>query len=91
MLIRAEDFVVLSGRDIVKSFESSPDEYRHFCSGCGSPIYGEALKRKGVVSVRCGTLDTDPIIRPSAHIYTQSKSPWFNICDELPQVAKASK
>ena len=64
MLIRAEDFVVLSGREVVKSFQSSPNEYRHFCSECGSPIYGEALKRTGVVSVRCGTLDTDPIIRP---------------------------
>ena len=91
MLIQAEDFVVLSGREVIKSFQSSPNEYRHFCSECGSPIYGEALKRKGVVSVRRWNMDTDPIIRPSAHIYTHSKSPWFNICDQLPQVPQASK
>jgi hypothetical protein len=91
MLVRAEDFVVLSGREAIKPFLSSPGEHRNFCSECGSPIYGEALKRKGVVSVRCGTLDTDPVVRPSAHIYADSKSPWFIICDQLPQVSQQVK
>ena len=90
MIVRAEDFVVVSGRALVKAFESSPDEYRHFCSECGSPIYGAALTRKGVVSVRCGALDTDPPIRPSVHVYVASKAPWFDICDQLPQVPQIS-
>lgn len=84
MLVKDEDFVVVSGRALIKAFQSSPGEYRHFCSECGSPIYGEALKRKGVVSVRCGALDDDPVIRPYAHLHVASMSPWFKICDELP-------
>ena len=90
MMVRTEDFVIVSGRALIKAFESSPDEYRHFCSECGSPIYGEALQRKGVVSVRCGTLDADPGIRPSVHVYVESKAPWFDICDQLPQVPQTS-
>jgi len=86
MLARSDDFVIVRGRSLLKSYESSPGEYRHFCSGCGSPIYGEAAVRPGVVSIRCGTLDDDPGVRPVLHIHTASKSPWFTISDQLPQV-----
>lgn len=89
MLVPAEDFVLVSGHALVRAFESSPNEYRHFCSECGSPIYGRAQKRRDAISVRCGTLDTDPIIRPTVHIYTDSRAPWFNICDQLPQFPEA--
>jgi hypothetical protein len=85
MLARSDDFVILTGRAVLKSYESSPDEYRHFCSECGSPVYGEAAVRPGIVSIRCGTLDADPGLHPVAHIYTASKSPWFTIADHLPQ------
>jgi hypothetical protein len=37
------------------------------------------------VSVRCGTLEADPILRPSVHAYVASKAPWDRICDDLPQ------
>jgi hypothetical protein len=32
-----------------------------------------------------GTLDDDPGVRPSIHIFTGSKAPWFDITDDLPQ------
>ena len=91
MLVRDEDFVVTSGQSLIKAFQSSPGEYRHFCSECGSPVYGKAEKRKGKVSVRCGTLQDDPLVRPSAHIYTASKAPWIEVCDQLPQFAESSQ
>ena len=89
MMVLADEFVLVSGKAFVKAFQSSPGEYRHFCAECGSPIYGEAQKRKGKLSVRCGTLDNDPIIRPTVHIYTGSKAPWSDICDQLPQFPQA--
>lgn len=85
MLACADDFVVVAGHSYLKSYESSPNEQRHFCSECGSPIYGEAAVRPGVVSIRCGTLDGDPGVRPASHIYTASKAPWFAISDQLIQ------
>jgi len=86
MLVRSDDFVIVTGRSFLKAYESSPREYRCFCSECGSPIYGEAAARPGSVSVRCGTLDDDPQVRPTVHLHTSSKSPWFDISDQLPQV-----
>jgi hypothetical protein len=85
MLVGSDDFVITAGRSLVRAYESSPYEYRHFCSECGSPIYGEAAARPGVVSVRCGSLDGDPDVRPSSHIYVASKSPWITISDQLSQ------
>jgi len=89
MIALAEDFVLLSGRELLSAFESSPDKHRYFCSACGSPIYSQAKNTQKIVSVRCGTLDTDPILRPSTHAYAASKAPWYRICDELPQAPGA--
>jgi len=91
MLVREPDFVVTAGKSLIKAFQSSPGEHRHFCSECGSPIYGTAEKRKGKVSVRCGTLNDDPVVRPKAHIYTASKAPWLEICDQLPKFGEAAE
>jgi len=89
LYLKEKDFQIISGHSFVKGYESSPGELRHFCSECGSPIYGKAQIRPGIVSVRCGGLDTDPVIRPTAHVYTDSRAPWVNICDGLPQFAEA--
>jgi len=88
MLVREADFVVMSGQPLIKAYQSSPGEHRHFCSECGSPIYSRAEVRKGLLSVRCGGLNDDPPVRPTAHIYTASKAPWFEIRDHVPQFAE---
>lgn len=85
MLVREDDFIVNTGRSLIKAFQSSHGENRYFCSECGAPLYSKAQAREGVVSVRCGTLDDDPSLRPTEHIYAASKAPWFDICDQLPQ------
>ena len=85
VIVRADDFVVVSGREALSAFESSPGKHRCFCSTCGSPIYSQAEQTKHVVSVRCGTLESDPVVRPAAHSWVGSKAPWFEICDALPQ------
>ena len=89
MIVLAEDFLLVSGRELLTAFESSPDKHRYFCSACGSPIYSQAKLTRSIVSVRCGTLETDPILRPSIHAHVASKAPWHRICDELPQAPGA--
>jgi hypothetical protein len=32
-----------------------------------------------------GTLDDDPGIRPTFHVFVGSKAPWFETTDQLPQ------
>ena len=87
MLVAKEHFVITTGASLLEAFQSSPGEKRYFCSACGSPIYSQADARRGMVSVRCGGLDADPGIRPTEHIYTASKAPWFEIHDPLRQYA----
>ena len=39
----------------------------------------------GKVRVRLGTIDSDILEKPQAHIFIASKANWDNICDEVPQ------
>ena len=41
------------------------------------------------IGLPLGTLDDDPGVRPSAHVFVGSKAPWFTISDDLPQFADA--
>lgn len=91
MLVRVEDFAIVAGRESLTPYPSSPGEIRHFCSSCGSPVYNEAERRKETVSVRCGLLDSDPMIRPAQHFYARFKAPWFEISDGLPALADGPK
>ncbi|MEQ8233467.1 MAG: GFA family protein, partial [Gammaproteobacteria bacterium] len=86
MLMKESDLVFKSGENYIKGFNSSPGETRYFCSECGSPIYGKAESRKGLVSLRCGGLDGAPAIQPEVHLFTDWKAPWYQIADTLRQV-----
>jgi len=85
ILVQAERFRLTKGEEALTAYESSPGKRRHFCSRCGSPIFNRQESAPGVLMVRCGSLDGDPGVRAQAHIYVASKSPWFEICDDLPQ------
>lgn len=89
MIVAADDFAVVAGGELLSAYESSPNKHRHFCSNCGSPIYSHGEKTRQVVSVRCGTLDTVPSVRPSIHFYVADKAAWTEICDGLPQVRES--
>lgn len=85
LIVAADDFAVVSGREGLASFESSPRKRRYFCSRCGSPLYSHAEATAQIVSVRSGTLDGDPGLRPSIHTHVASRAPWDEICDGLPE------
>jgi hypothetical protein len=54
------------------------------CGTCGSLLF--SVVREGErVHVAMGTLQDEPSIRPSEHIFVGSKAPWFEITDDLPQ------
>jgi len=89
IIVATEQFKVVAGRESLSAFESSPNKHRYFCSSCGSPIYSHGQRTQHYVSVRCGTLENDPVIRPSYHAYVASKAAWVSICDELPQMPEA--
>lgn len=85
--VRVQDFVWLSGRELVTKYHSTPNEYRTFCSVCGANIVTEFIDNPGEFGFALGTLDTDPGVKPQCHIFVSDKAPWYDITDELPQYA----
>jgi hypothetical protein len=77
------DGLRMSGREHVGKWESSPEFFRYFCSGCGSVVPGGVWQ--GTVFLPVGSMDDDPGERPIAHIFVGSRAPWFEIRDTLPR------
>lgn len=67
--------------DTLSSFETPSDEHeqpttRHFCSGCGSPIYSSVEEMPDMLFVKAGTLDDASWLEPTMEIWTRSTLPW---------------
>lgn len=87
--VRAENFKLLSGEELLSKFESSPGHFRVFCSGCGSPVMKQTADSPDKLRLRLGLLD-DPLDQePIVHVFVADKRPWTNIRDDLPQIEKA--
>lgn len=52
---------------------------------CGSSLYTRFDARPEVYGFPLGTLDSDPGVRPQKHVFVDSKAPWYEITDDLPQ------
>ena len=77
----------VSGESVIRNYQSSPENFRAFCSVCGSNV--PVLEDEGThVIIPAGTLDDEPGVRPVVHIHTASKAPWYDITDKLPQFAE---
>jgi len=76
--VQIDDFEFTSGKDLIKCYQSSPDKVRCFCSNCGSHIYAHKEGQKHYI-LRLGTLDDDPKVRPTNHIWISLKAPWYDI------------
>jgi hypothetical protein len=83
--IPTESFHLLTGKDTMGKFMSTPDLARHFCRNCGSPIYSQRISMPEVMRLRIGSLDTPISVKPAFHIYVGSKAEWDDIHDDLPQ------
>jgi hypothetical protein len=83
--VRRDDFTLLAGADLVRLYRPSGGAAKAFCSVCGSSLFGGTWPEGPEVSIRLGTVDGDPGIRPQYHTYVGSKAPWDEILDDLPQ------
>ena len=85
---KRRDFVLLSGADAVRGYRSSAKVTRTFCGTCGTTLQWITDDRPDEIDIAIGTLDDDPGVRPSLHIFTASKAPWYEIGDDLPRRAE---
>jgi len=75
-------FQWLSGEQQIARYRSSPTYERSFCSQCGSVVPDSS---GDLVTIPAGTLQSDPGVKPRAHIFVASKSPMWTIDDDLVQ------
>jgi len=83
--ITSESWKTIKGDEFIKFYESSPGEYKGFCSNCGSSLFTKFDEYPEILGFPFGTLDTDPKVKPTRHIYVGSKAAWHDISDNLPQ------
>jgi len=84
--VKASDFELVEGSELVTFYESSPGNRRGFCRICGSPIVSKFDAHADYFGLPLGALDDDPGIRLTSHVHVASKAPWFTITDMLPQL-----
>jgi hypothetical protein len=81
---------IVAGEDLIASF-APPDGFaKLFCTACGSALFGRHPRDPDVVSVRLGTLDGDPGVRPSYHQFVSYAAAWEPLPDDgLPRYPEA--
>lgn len=84
MFVSPEDFRWLRGEDRILIFKvPEAERFSHrFCETCGSSL---PAVRPDRAFIPMGGLDDDPEVRPQMHIFCNSKAPWYEIGDSLPQ------
>ena len=78
--MRRSGFRLLAGEHLITVFRPSGGRVKAFCSACGSSLFGGEWPEGDEGSIRLGSLDGDPGIRPEFHLFVASRAPW----DELP-------
>ncbi len=84
-----EGFELLSGAELLTIYAPpAPGMVKVFCRVCGSSLFGGRWPDGPEVSIRLGSLDRDPGIRPQFHAFTASAASWETLRDDgLPRHA----
>ena len=77
-----EGFTLLQGAELVETFRPPGGMAKAFCRVCGSSLFGGTWPDGPEVSIRLGTLDDDPGIRPQYHSFAADVPPWDRLPDD---------
>jgi hypothetical protein len=84
-----EQFTLLQGAELIRVYGKGKGAVKAFCTTCGSSLFGGHWPDGRQVSIRLGAFDDDPGIRPQFHAFVDSRAPWDEIADDLPQYPEA--
>lgn len=84
-----EQFRLLEGEELIRVLGRGEGAVKAFCSTCGSSLFGGDWPEGKQVSIRMGAFDDDPGIRLQFHSFVDSRAPWDEIRDDLPQYPEA--
>ena len=83
---------VTSGQDLIKAYRPPQGFAKAFCTQCGGALWAQSPQDPSILSVRMGTFDADPAVRPSYRQYAAYAAPWEPIPDDgLPRFPEARK
>ena len=71
-----------AGEDLVKAWQPDEGWAKLFCGECGSALFSRNPADHDHISVRMGTFDTDPGIRPSYRQFVSYAAPWEPLPDD---------
>jgi hypothetical protein len=73
---------IVAGEDLVRAYRP-PDGYeKAFCAACGSALFSRHRDDGSIMTVRLGTLDDDPGVRPELRQFVESAASWEAIPDD---------
>ena len=80
--VKPGSFRIGRGEELVGVFRPDQGFAKAFCSACGSALYSQSPDDPAIVSVRMGTFDTDPGVRPSYRQFVAYAPAWEPIPDD---------
>jgi hypothetical protein len=83
LTMASDGFAWLKGEPAV--YRSSPKAERLFCPTCGTQLVFREPAEPAELDVTLASLDDPEAVRPSHHIWTSSRIPWFDVADDLPR------
>ena len=83
-MVRTGDLRFVTGEGQVRECQSGEGS-RFFCGQCGGRLFNRPASNADITMLLVATLDEEPLEGPVMHINTESKAPWYEIRDELPQ------
>ena len=89
--VKTKDFIFLQGEENLTPYPSSSAQTKYFCKTCGSPIMSKNTLSPDNVRIRLGSIESDILERPEAHIFVDSKANWDEISDKIPQYSEYIK
>jgi hypothetical protein len=75
-------FRLVQGEELVRAYAPPDGFHKCFCSSCGSGLWSKDPQNDAVMSVRLGTFDGDPGLRPTFRAFVAYAAPWEPIPDD---------
>jgi hypothetical protein len=83
-LVRSAALRVTAGQEHVREHHTREGS-RFFCERCGGRLFNRPSSNPEITMLVVGSLNHEPQGGPVMHINVESKAPWYEILDDLPQ------
>lgn len=73
---------VLTGRELITTYEPDEGSAKSFCGACGSNLFGSGWPDSELTGVRLTALEDQAGIEPQMHTWVRSVAPWETLPDD---------